>query len=142
MIIIFLCGKMLGLLDIDCKSQATALKQLLKIDMIHSAFKVALMAILAINFPFLALTQQLTHDQSQNVWGVASNGICGGFCILTNSFHENDIYCNIEVGSLSANSLWVWLPPLDQRYEIELRGPDGRRIRQLKPLFLAKRIPG
>ena len=34
---------------------------------------------------------------------------------------------------MTTNLLWAWFPPFEQRYEIELRGPDGQRIRQLKP---------
>jgi hypothetical protein len=40
---------------------------------------------------------------------------------------------------MSTNLLYVWLPPLERRYEIELRGPDGQQIRQLQPLSLRQR---
>jgi hypothetical protein len=45
------------------------------------------------------------------------------------------------MGNKSTNFLWVWVPPIEQRYEIELRGPDGQRIRQLKPFFVAQKTP-
>lgn len=101
------------------------------------------MATLAMILPWPVLAQQLTRDQSQTVWGVASNGICAGVDIRQSDWpsHKNDFECDMEVGSVSTNFLWVWLPPLEQRYEIELRGPDGQRIRQLKPLFFSQKTP-
>jgi hypothetical protein len=30
--------------------------------------------------------------------------------------------------------LYVWFPPIEHRYEIELKGPDGQQIRQRKPI--------
>jgi hypothetical protein len=42
---------------------------------------------------------------------------------------------------MSTNRLYIWVPPLERRYEIELRGPDGRKIHQLKPFLLGQRNP-
>jgi hypothetical protein len=41
----------------------------------------------------------------------------------------------MELGNMTTNLLWAWLPPFEQRYQIQLLGPDGARVRQLKPLF-------
>jgi len=82
-------------------------------------------------------------EQPQPVWGMPSNGICGGICVTQSDWptHANDFYCDIDVRNMSTKRLYIWLPPLEQRYEIDLRGPDGRPIRQLKSVFLSQKHP-
>ena len=65
-----------------------------------------------------------------HVWGAASNGICGGLRV-----RQNDLYCDIDVRNITTNRMYIWVPRLDRRYEIELLGPDARKIPQLKPFF-------
>jgi len=106
-------------------------------------FKVILILFLAVGLPQLSLTQELTQYQSQPIWGAVSNGICAGVDIrrAVDDLNKEDFCCNLEVGNMSTNRVWVWLPPLEHRYEIELRGPDGQRIRQVKPLVFAQKHP-
>jgi len=92
--------------------------------------------------PWLALAQQPTLNQPQILWGAASNGVCVGISIKQSdwgSSHKDDFYCNMELGNMTTNHLSAWFPPFEKRYEIELRGPDGRRVRQLKPLFWSQK---
>ena len=105
----------------------------------NKRLKMILLASAAMISSWLALAQQSAQNQAQTVWGAVSNGICGGICIITNSFHENDVYCSMELGNTTTNLFWVWFPPLEQRYEIQLLAPDGNRVHQLKPLFLAQK---
>ncbi len=106
--------------------------------------RLILMATLATILPWPASAQQSTTNQPQTVWGAASNGICAGVFIKQSdwgSLNKNDFYCNMELGNITTNLFWVWFPPLEQRYEIELWGPGGQRIRQLKPLFFSQKNP-
>ncbi len=76
------------------------------------------------------------------VWGAATNGINLGLRIgEVKEMRENDSYCEIDMKNMSTNRLYIWVPPLERRYEIELLGPDGRRIRQLKPFSLSHQNP-
>lgn len=88
----------------------------------------------------LAQPQQLLPH---HIWGAASNGICVGVEVRQSDWpsHKNDFYCDIDVRNMSTNRLFIWVPPLEQRYEIGLRGPDGQRIRRLKPLFFSQKNP-
>ena len=104
----------------------------------NCAIKVIFIVTAIMILPRLALTEPLTKSQPQVVWGVATNGVCAGISIVHTgwgSSQKDDIYCNIELGNMTTNFLWTWFPRFEQRYEIELRGPDGDRIRQVKPLF-------
>jgi hypothetical protein len=80
---------------------------------------------------------------AQHVWGAASNGICVGVCVSQSDWttQKNDFYCDIDVKDVSTNRLYIWVPPLERRYEIELRGPDGQPIHQMKPLRLTQKHP-
>ena len=101
------------------------------------------MVALAMILPQLALAQQSTQYQPQTVWGAVSNGVCAGVFIKQSdwgSSHKDDFYCNMELGNMTTNLFWVWFPPFERCYEIELRGPDGQPIRQLKPLFHSHKI--
>jgi hypothetical protein len=77
---------------------------------------------------------------AQHIWGTASNGMCVGVCARPSDWatDKNDIYCDIDVRNVTTNRLYIWIPPLEHRYEIALLGPDHRRIRQLKPLRLGQ----
>lgn len=72
-----------------------------------------------------------------HVWGKATNGLSCGIRVIQSHRigHAHDFYCDIDVRNLSTNRLYIRILPLEQRYEIKLLGPDGRQIRQLKPLF-------
>ena len=100
--------------------------------MTRSNFKNHLILIVGMTvvFPWHVLAQsQPQQPLFSHVWGVASNGICAGVEV-----RQSDFYCDIDVRDVSTNRLYIWVPPIERRYEMELRGPDGRRIRQLKPL--------
>jgi len=101
--------------------------------------KVTAMVAVAIFLPWLALAQQPTLIPYQTLWGAASNGICAGLSTKQNDQHspKDDLICCMEIGNTTTNLLWAWFPRFEQRYEIKLRGPDGRQIRQLKPLLRA-----
>ena len=104
------------------------------------ALKIIFIATATIFFPSLAFTQTSITNQHPIIWGVATNGVCFGFYMEHadwGSGKKDDIYCNMELGNTTTNFLWAWLPRFEQRYDIELRGPDGKRIRQIKPLFNA-----
>jgi hypothetical protein len=78
-----------------------------------------------------AWTQPLSQiPLPPHIWGAASNGICGGLRV-----RQNDLYCDIDVRNMTTNRLYIWVPRLDRRYEIEFQGPDGQRVPQLKPFF-------
>jgi hypothetical protein len=105
----------------------------------HSIFKLLLTLVVGLTLVLSrsALAQpQSQQPQPQHIWGAATNGICAGVEVMQSDWpsHKNDFYCDIDVRNMSTNRLYIWVPPVEQRYEIELRGPDGRRIRQLKPL--------
>jgi hypothetical protein len=102
-----------------------------------STFKTVLMAALTMILPWLTLAQQPTQNQPKTVWGAVSNGICAGVSSEPSDWpsHKGDFTCSMELGNTGTNFLWVWFPPFEQRYEIQLLGPDGNRVRQLKPLF-------
>ena len=106
-----------------------------------STFKTVLMAALATILPWLTLAQPSTQNKPQTVWGVVSNGVCVGVYVEPSDLspQKNDFNCCMELGNITTNLFWVWFPPLEQRYEIELRGPDDQRIRQLKPLFWSQK---
>lgn len=97
----------------------------------HSILKHLLMVGLTIMLLRVALAQP-TPEQPipPHVWGVATNGLCVGVCV-----RQDDLYCGIDVRNITTNVLYIWVPRLDRRYEIEFRGPDGRRIPQLKPFL-------
>jgi hypothetical protein len=80
---------------------------------------------------------------ASHVWGAASNGISAAVSVTQTDWatHKNDFYCDIDVRNVTTNRLYIWVPPLEQRYVIELRGPDGRPVRQLKPLRLSQKQP-
>jgi hypothetical protein len=79
----------------------------------------------------LAWAQPLSQPPfPPHIWGTVSNGVSGGVCM-----RENDLYCDIDVRNTTTNRMYIWVPRLDRRYEIELRGPDGQRIPQLKPFL-------
>jgi hypothetical protein len=101
-------------------------------------FKIAIVT-LAMVLPRLGLTQQLTQDRYQTIWGATSNGICAGISIEPSDWpsHKGDFICSMELGNMTTNHLSAWFPSFEQRYEIELCGPDGQRIRQLKPFLQA-----
>jgi len=104
--------------------------------MTNPIFKVILMVTTAMLLPWPASAQQTTQNQSRTVWGAVSNGICAGVYVEPSDWpHKNDFECSIELGNMTTNLLWAWIPPFEQRYEIELQGPDGNRIHQLKPFF-------
>ena len=112
--------------------------------MTHPYFQPFLIASLVVILPCSVMAQRQTQDgQLQPIWGAASNGVCAGIGVKPSDWptHTNDYYCDISVRDMSTNRLYVWLPPLEQRYEIELWGPDGRRINQLKSLSLSQRHP-
>jgi hypothetical protein len=107
----------------------------MKTKMTFPIFRKVLIAAMTIILPWLALAQYV--NQPKTVWGAASNGVCAGVSSKQSDWpsYKNDFECSMELGNLTTNLMWVWFPPFEQRYEIELRGPDGNRIRQLKPLF-------
>lgn len=79
-----------------------------------------------------------------HTWGASTNGLCVGVCVRKSNgigAFEDDLYCDIDVRNTSTNTLYIWIPPLERRYEIELRGPDGQPVRQLKPVRLAQHQP-
>ncbi len=110
----------------------------------HPNFRTLLILIIArtLVLPWHALAQP-QQPQLQLIWGSASNGICAGIDVRESglSSHVNDVLCAACLRNMTTNRLWVWLPPFEKRYEIELWGPDGRRIAQLKPLLLAQHTP-
>ncbi len=104
-----------------------------------SGFKMVLMVVLTILLPWLTLAQQPILNQFQTLWGAESNGISAGISIEPSDWpsHKGDFICSMELGNMTTNLLSAWLPPFEQRYVIELHGPDGQRIRQLKPFMRA-----
>jgi hypothetical protein len=106
--------------------------------------KSTLVSCLVVSSWWSALAQpQLPQPLPQQVWGAASNGVCVGVCVGHNKSlgEKNDIYCDIDVRDISSNRLYIWVPPLERRYEIELRGPDGQRIRQIRPFISSQTHP-
>lgn len=102
----------------------------------NRAIKVIRLVATALILPWLASSQQPTQSQHQIIWGAISNGVCAGISAEPSGWpQKNDYNCSIELGNMTTNLLWVWFPSFEQRYEIQLLGPDGNRIRQLKPLF-------
>ena len=95
-------------------------------------------AALAVFLPWLALAQS-QQPLPTHIWGAASNGICAGVSIEPSDWPSRkfDFAYNIELGNMTTNFLWAWFPQFEQRYKIELRGPDGQQVRQLRPLFHA-----
>ena len=85
----------------------------------------------------LALAQQPATKPIQTIWGVASNGVCVCVYIEPSNLpsRRGDFTCSIELGNITTNLLWAWFPPFEKRYEIQLLGPDGKQVRQLKPFF-------
>jgi hypothetical protein len=87
-----------------------------------------------------ALTLMLTKlmwaqpQPPQQVWGTTTNGIYSGVQVGRVPWREDDLYCEIDVKESITNHLYVWFPPIEHRYEMELRGPDGRLVHQLKPI--------
>lgn len=78
--------------------------------------------------PCLAWTQPASDPPlPPHVWGAATNGISGGLRV-----NQSDWYCSIDIRNVTTNELYIWIAPLKKRYEIELRGPNGEKIPQLK----------
>lgn len=94
---------------------------------------------MAVILPRCVLAQLSTQNQSKTVWGAVSNGLCAGVRVRQSDWHINDFECYIDVRNMTTNRLYIFLLPLEQRYEIELRGPDGQRIHQLEPLFFGQK---
>ena len=106
--------------------------------------KSTLVSCLVVSSWWSALAQpQPPQPPPPHIWGSASNGICVGVCVRQSDWptHKNDFNCDIDLRNTSTNRLYIWVPPLERRYEIELRGPDAQRIRQLKPLISAQTKP-
>lgn len=102
-----------------------------------------LMTVTALASPGAVLAQP-RQPLPPHTWGASSNGLCVGVCVRKSNgigAFENDLFCDIDVRNTSSNTLYIWIPPLERRYEIELRGPDGQPVRQLKPVRLARRNP-
>jgi hypothetical protein len=97
---------------------------------------------MTIVLPCHALAQP-QEPRLQPIWGAASNGICAGIYVRKSDWqsHANDLICETCVRNMSTNRLWIWVPPIENRFELELRGPDGKRIRQLKPIIAGDSNP-
>lgn len=109
-------------------------------NMKHSFFRRLFVLIIgmAVILPRCVLAQS-QQTLPPHIWGAVSNGLCAGVRVRQSDWHINDFECDIDVRNMTTNRLYVFLPPLEQRYEIELLGPDGHRIRQLKPLFFGQK---
>lgn len=89
-----------------------------------------------------AHAQQITRSKPQTIWGPISNGISVGIFKKEadwGSSHKDDLYFSMQLANMTTNFIWIWLPPIEFRYEIELWGPDGKQVRQLKPPFPASK---
>jgi hypothetical protein len=77
------------------------------------------------------------RHQPHVIWGAVSNGVCAGVSIEPSDWpsHKGDFICSMELGNMTSNLLWTWFPPFEQRYEIQLLGPDGNQVRQTRPFF-------
>jgi hypothetical protein len=103
----------------------------------NSVMKCKFLVLVVIMAAFSKSVLAQSSSLVRHVWGVATNGLSGGICVEPSDqpSHKGDFYCDIDVRNMTTNSLSILVPRLDQRYEIELRGPDGRRIAQLKPFL-------
>lgn len=136
---VFPCGHM-------CIVRRLANKQMYLSNMEHTIFKrpLPMLAVVALFSLWYALAQpQPPQPLPPHIWGPASNGVCVGVCVRQSDWptHKRDFNCDIDLRNTSTNRLYIWVPPLERRYEIELWGPDAQRIRQLKPLISAQTKP-
>ncbi len=104
-------------------------------------YKSSILVGIVVAFLMSALAQ--SPSLPPHIWGAATNGLCGGIQVRPSDrpSHKGDFYCDIDVRNITTNSLYIRIPPLERRYEIELRGPDGRQIRQLKPISSSQKQP-
>ena len=97
-----------------------------------------LMVGMTVVLPRTALAQ--TDPRLLASWGTASNGICAGIYFRDTresgllSTRPNDVECEVYVRNMSTNLLWFWVPHNESYCEVELRDPDGHRVRQVKPM--------
>ncbi|MGH7988843.1 MAG: hypothetical protein ACREDS_01425 [Limisphaerales bacterium] len=107
-----------------------------KLNMKKNLLKTILLITATIISSLFASAQPTMVNQPETVWGAVSNGVCAGAFIEQSNWgssYKDDFYCCMELKNMTTNLLWGWFPPLEQRYEIQLLGPDGKQVRQLKP---------